>query len=204
MRQLPLRIKLNIYYSLIFSHLSYSILIWGHSIAGNLTRGVTGMDHVPKHLKNLNTAHNKALRAIVGASQMDPLSSIFRDLNILKLVDLYYYNLSIFAFETFLNTGPQYFENYISSNAPPRVTRNNNTNRDDYIFDFRTDNIYYDQPNLKKTLGSVKYAASALWNKIPIDIKQAKNLNVFKSAMKSWLSKDYISSREIVLSDTDI
>jgi len=202
MRQLPLRIKLNIYHSLIYSHLNYSILIWGHSIAGNLTRGVTGLDHVPKYLKNLNTAHNKAIRALVCASKMDPLSSIFRNLNLLKLVDLYYYNLSIFAFETFVNKSPQYFLNYIDSNAPPRVTRNTNV-CDDYSFDFRTDKIYYDQPNLKKTLGSVKYAASAMWNKIPDDIKQAKSLEIFKFSMKRWLTKDYISSREIVLSESE-
>lgn len=86
MRQLPLRIKLNVYYSRIYSHLNYSILIRGNSITGNLTRGVTDMDHVPKSLKNLNTAHNKAVCALVCASKIDPLSSIFRNLNLLKLL----------------------------------------------------------------------------------------------------------------------
>ena len=81
-------------------------------------------------------------------------------------------------------------------------TRNNNA-CDDYSFNFRNDKIYYDQPNLKKTLRSVKFAASAMWNKIPADIKQAKSLETFKNQMKRWLTKDYISSRETVLSDPD-
>ena len=91
-RSLPLNIKLNkIYYSLVYSHLSYDILVWGNSISNNITRGTTNFDHVPKSLKNLNTVYNKAVRALVCARKRDPLSKIFRELNLLKLVDIHYY-----------------------------------------------------------------------------------------------------------------
>ena len=50
-------IKLKIYYSLVYSHLSYAILVWGNSISNNITRGTTHFEHVPKSLKNLNTVH---------------------------------------------------------------------------------------------------------------------------------------------------
>ena len=190
---LPINIKLNIYYSLIFTHLNYAILVWGNSIAGNLTRGITGLEHVPKALKNLNTIHNKAIRALVCARKQDPLSSIYRDFNILKLVDLYYLNLGIFVYESFTCKAPDYFNNYIESLSPPHATR---LTQSDY-FDFKSDKVYYNQPNLKKTLTSVKFAGSALWNKLPKDIKNSTSLCCFKKRLRDWLSSDYISSREV-------
>ena len=60
-RSLPLNIKLKIYYSLVYSHLSYAILVWGNSISNNITRGTTHFEHVPKSLKNLNTVHKQRL-----------------------------------------------------------------------------------------------------------------------------------------------
>ena len=40
-RSLSLNIKLKIYYSLVYSHLSYAILVWGNCISNNITRGIT-------------------------------------------------------------------------------------------------------------------------------------------------------------------
>ena len=96
-RSLPLKIKLKIYYSLVYSHLSYAILVWGNSISNNITRGTPNFEHVPKSLKNHNTVHNKAVRALVCAKKRDPLSKIFRELNLLKLVDIYYFVLGSFT-----------------------------------------------------------------------------------------------------------
>ena len=196
-RSLPISIKLKVYYSLIFTQLNYGILVWGRDIAGNLTRGITDLEHVPKGLKNLHIIHNKAVRSLVCASKQDPLTSIYRTLDLLKLVDLYYLNLGIFAFETFTGKSPDYFHSFITSLPPPRSTRASN----DDPFDFRTDQVYYNQPNYKKTLTAVSYAASALWNKIPVDIKQATSKVIFKKRLKEWLTKDYVSSREIITSD---
>ena len=91
-RSLPLNIKLKIYYSLIiiYTHINYAKLIWGSEISRNITRGITGLEHIPKSLKNLNTVHNKSVRALVCARKRDPLSKIFRELNLLKLVDIYH------------------------------------------------------------------------------------------------------------------
>ena len=55
--------------------------------------------------------------------------------------------------------------------------------------------------NPKKTLNSISYAAAALWNKLPLALKQSKTNQNFKKNLKNWLTKDYISSREIVNAD---
>ena len=55
--------------------------------------------------------------------------------------------------------------------------------------------------NPKKTLNSISYAAVALWNKLPLALKQSKTTHNFKKNLKNWLTKDYISSREIINAD---
>ena len=69
------------------------------------------------------------------------------------------------------------------------------------VFDFTCENIFYKQPKSKKTLNSISYAAAALWNKLPLALKQSKTTQNFKKNLKNWLTKDYISSREIINAD---
>ena len=200
-RSLPLNIKLKIYYSLIYTHINYAILIWGSEISRNITRGITGLEHIPKSLKNLNTVHNKSVKALVCARKRDPLSNIFRELNLLKLVDIYYYNLGTFAYDTFVENSPKYSINYpISHNRIPNtITRSRSKTPN--AFDFTCGNIFYKQPKSKKTLNSISYAAAALWNKLPLALKQSKTTQNFKKNSKNWLTNDYISSREIINAD---
>ena len=197
-RLLPLSIKLKIYYSLIYSHLNFAILVWGSIICKNVNESAE-FEHVPKQLKNVNTVHNKAVRALVCARKRDPLSKIFRELKLLKLTDIYYYNLGVFAYQTFTNGCPHFFDNYaISHNIPVRYITRSTKNT---AFEFTSDPIFYNQPHLQKTLQSIKFAAAALWNKLPIILKQLKNVTTFKSQLKGWLTKNYISSRETINSD---
>ena len=69
------------------------------------------------------------------------------------------------------------------------------------MFDFTSDPIFYNQPHLQKTLQSIKFSAAALWNKLPLTLKQLINVTTFKSQLKAWLTKDYISSRETIKTD---
>ena len=186
-RVLPIHIKLNIYHSLVVSHLNFAILIWGSSIAGNITRGVTGLDHVPSNIKSLNTVHNNAVRAIVCARKRDHLSQIYKDLNLLKLVDLYYYNLAIFAYSTFTDRVPDAFDGYLAANSvPPTHNTRGQLNAVNPSY-------HYDAPRLKKTLTSIRYASMALWNKLPSDIKNSGSITVFKSRIKPWLADNYVN-----------
>ena len=55
--------------------------------------------------------------------------------------------------------------------------------------------------NPKKTLNSISYAAVALWNKIPLALKQSKTTQNFKNNLKNWLTRDCMSSRETINAD---
>lgn len=177
-RHLPLSIKLKIYYSLVYTHINYAILVWGSIISKNLTWGTTNLHNVPNSLKNLNTIHNKSVRALVCARRRDPLSKIYRDLNLLKLIDIYYYNLATFAHECFTGNSPNFFSDYPTSHrvAPIHITRSLSTKSS--AFDFTCDKIHYNQPQFTKTLNSVNYAAAALWNKLPLSLKQSKSTSL--------------------------
>ena len=60
---------------------------------------------------------------------------------------------------------------------------------------------FYNQPHLQTTLQSIRFSAAALWNKLPLTLKQLINVTTFKSQLKAWLTKDYISSRETITTD---
>ena len=114
---------------------------------------------------------------------------------------IYYYNLGTFANDTFVENSPKYFINYpISHNRIPNtITRSRSKTPN--AFNFTCGNIFYKQPKSKKTLNSISYAAAALWNKLPLALKQSKTTQNFKKNLKNWLTKDYISSREIINAD---
>ena len=89
--------KKTIYNSLVESHLSYGIVVWGAHMARNITGGFEA-DHIPSNLKQLYYTQNKIIRAIVRKPKHDKqnntytsMSPIYKELNILKLYDLYYY-----------------------------------------------------------------------------------------------------------------
>ena len=50
-----------------------------------------------------------------------------------------------------------------------------------------------------KTLHATRYAAAAFWNKLPIAVKKSDSVPTFNHNLKSWLTKDYISSRENIV-----
>ena len=116
------------------------------------------------------------------------LSQIYTDLNLLKLVDIYYLNLAVFAYSTFGERTPDAFENYLSARSVPPVhnTRSQQSETD-------SEHFIYTLPRLQKTMTSVRYAAMALWNKLPHETKQSSSLAVFKSRVKSWLTESYVT-----------
>ena len=78
------------------------------------------------------------------ARKRDPLSKIFRKLNLLKRVDIYYYVIGSFTHTTFNKDNPKLYKNYalFHSKHPHYSTRS--TIYKCHIFDPMCDKIYYD------------------------------------------------------------
>ena len=100
----------NIYYSLVYSHLSYGIQVWGSAC--------------PTELTKIKTLQNKAVRIMTGKQYYQiygepavPLPSadpLYKTLNILKFDDIFYLNISTFIFQTLDGKTPQIFDDWFT------------------------------------------------------------------------------------------
>ena len=87
---LPLKSRLNFYYAFVYSHLSYSVLIWGN------TSNV--------HLRPLITQHKRIIRLITNSRPRDHTSPLFHRLNILKFHDVFKFHLMVYMYKS-INAG---------------------------------------------------------------------------------------------------
>ncbi len=101
---LDIEIKKVIYHSLVESHLNYGIVIWASSISKNVL-GNFPTGHIPENIKQVKKAQNKVIRAIFRVPKYDKktktvteMGPLYKRLQILKLHDLYYYNIALLCF----------------------------------------------------------------------------------------------------------
>lgn len=78
---LPTKVKLLLYNSLFYSHISYGYLVWG-------TTGLT-------NLEKIHRLQKKMMRAICNSPYQSHSSPIFRKLSVIKIFNLYDYRLSL-------------------------------------------------------------------------------------------------------------
>ena len=179
---LNLEAKLLIYYSLVEFHLSYGITMWGSEFAKNLMTDAN-YDRVPDSLKKIITVQNKIVRAILRKPKYDKvnqayteMSPLYKKLNILKLKELYLYNLGILVHDYFYNKlfPNAIHEKFVSSMAE-NDTRSKNLN------------LNYNKPRLTNTYRKPSIAGSMFWNSLPNAIKTIKNPSNFKNKLKEYL-----------------
>ena len=75
LRIIPDKYKRTLYFSLIYSHLLYGILIWGSAYATNK--------------KKLAIIQKKIIRILANANYNDHTTPLFLDLKLLKFNDIY-------------------------------------------------------------------------------------------------------------------
>ena len=186
-RDLPLTAKMTLYHSLVASYLNYGILIWGSSLAINLT-GRFPINHIPNQLKPVHVAHNKIIRAITcskkynkDTKEVTHTEPLLKRLNLLSLNDIYYLHLALFAYDCLLtNNLPETFDDYIKTV--------------DSVYNSRTHalDVHITSVGLNSTYGSVRIASSYFWNLIPITIRSTNfSRNSFKKQVKTWLISKY-------------
>ena len=137
----------------------------------------------------LVTVQNKIIRAIFRKPKYDKklkvnttMSPLYKALDVLKLQDLYYYNLAILAHD------------YFHSGVIPDVFR-------EKLDVFRTGsshqtrnlgfNLNYNVPNLLNTYRKPTIACSMLWNRLSTELKQIKTKTNFKTKLKEFLMSKY-------------
>ena len=112
------------YHSLVAFQINYGIIIWGSQLALNII-GDSSFDltHIPDNLECLEVAHKKIIRAMhrvplrkkvdENSYTYTTTSPLFKDKNILKLSDVYYLHLALFAYDILYGNVPEFFLNYL-------------------------------------------------------------------------------------------
>ena len=142
---MPKNVLLKIYYSFIHPHLIYGVSIWGATF--------------PSYRKKLQTLQNKAIKLIGGGSYRDKATPFYSKLKILKLQDLFKFEIGKLAYSYFQNKLPQQLSNpfKLTSQTSQYNTRSSQKSKNClYIPRYRTQ-------HLQK---SIKYQEVKIWNDI--------------------------------------
>ena len=151
-----------LYYSLIHTHLLYSLSDWGST-------------H-PSYLKQLITLQNKAVKLIGGGLYNDKASPFYSQLKILKLPYLYKLEIGKFVNAHFKNRLPLNISKYLTltSNTSLPTTRTIQNNKN---------NLYTPRYHTARLQKSIKYQGVKIWNKIPSEIQNISP-KFFKKSLK--------------------
>ena len=124
--------------------------------------------------KKLQTAQNKCIRFCLLLGNREHIGfEEFEKINWLNINDRFQQCLSVSAFKFFNNECPTYMSDIFLPVTNRRVSTRNSF-------------LKLDQPFRKTTQGqsSLSYIGPAVWNKLPENIKNCKNVNTFKHEVK--------------------
>jgi hypothetical protein len=184
----------NIYYSLVFSHLSYGVEAWGSAC--------------DSYISHLEVIQNKAVRVISGVQYYQiygedpvPLPSstpLYKELKILKLADIFKFTIAKFIYQTLCNESPNVFSDWFiyTHMVHDHATRSSIFITQENYFDIGTLNdtytLYINKGNLQnygKKL--VRVSGPLIWNNIPYEIQDSTSIQTFKCSFKDYFIQNY-------------
>ena len=184
----------NVYYCLVFSHLSYGIHAWGSAYAS--------------HTNKFIILQKKAVRIMTGnryfqiyGESAGPLPSsdpLFKQLEILKFGDIFKINLCKFVYETLYGYSPIVFADwfiYVHS-VHLHSTRLSTTVNTENYFDVGTVKTSKSLATKKSKLVNygakmIQVSGPLLWNALPENIQESSSISTFKQAIKEHLIGNY-------------
>ena len=186
---LDISIKKVVYHSLVESHINYGIIIWCSEYSKNMLTD-SMYNRIPEVLKSIITAQNKIIRAIFRKPKYDrvtheytKMTPLYAQLNVLRLQELYYYNLGVLVHDyfhkaTFPELLKEEFDTFRNENSQNTRSMSMNLN--------------YKVPNYINSYRKPTIAGSMFWNSLPNDLKCISSKNLFKIKLKTHLLTRYI------------
>ena len=147
----PRYILHSLYNSFILPYLNYGILVWGPTSS--------------THLDRLKKLQKRAVRIICDQPFLAHSAPLFDECQILKLNELYKYNLAIHFYKT------RQHENIMPQHAYNTRDRNNVT-------------LPYHR--LTKTQQSISFQGAKVWRDLPAHIRHTASLRRFKTSAKQY------------------
>lgn len=152
----------TVYYSLVYSQLTYGIILWGAAY--------------DVHINKLVIMQKKIVRCMAKANYREHSQPLFQELNLLNLGNIYTIEVAKFMYKYVQKELPKIFlDIYASSNL---------------IHAHNTRQVEHFRPTINRlntSLRSILYKGPIIWNSLPVDIRQATSLNIFVSRVKKHL-----------------
>ena len=166
---LPTSSLLMLYSTLILPYINYGIVVWGNTHNSYIHR--------------ILLLQKKAMRVICNTSWMSHTDILFYENSILKINDLYQYNLGQFMYQLNNNVLPSVFNLIFNKN---KTIHKYPTRQSDEFHLPLTRTI------LARSIFT--YAGPKLWTILDVSIKSAPSLNSFKFKFKKSLLRNYQAS----------
>ena len=155
--------KKQLYYSLVHSHLSYGVELWGSAPQVSL--------------KPLNLLQKKAIRAISNKKRNASTSPLFKNLKIAKLSNIYKISIAKLMFKAYHNKLPDNIQKHYST-PQQRATRQSVC---DLSVRRRSTKIQNARPSI---------SGPYIWNALPAGIRSTRNVKSFGTKVKISLIAD--------------
>ena len=159
---LPTSTLITLYNALFMSFLQYGIVAWGQTF--------------DSYIEPLFKLQKSALRAISHQPFLAHSLPIFKDFNLLRIVDIFKLRLLSFVYESINKVAPDCFNNLFSLNSSVHCHNTRQSNRGDLFLA----NINTSQYGLK----SIRYLGAKLWNELPTAIRTSSSKFSFKKSLK--------------------
>ena len=179
---LPMKVMQNVYYSLVYSHILYAIEAWGSGFKTDLDKLLI----LQKRALRLMT-YNDVYPTVPG-----PLISsvpIFVRLGILKITDIYKYQVSKFIFKCINKLAPLNFQNWFNIN---HTRHGHRTRLNMNIVDGnKVNNLFIPFARTTNYGQQMKVNGPRIWNALPDNPKNLTSLHVFSRKLKIHYISEY-------------
>ena len=163
---LPLKILVNLYNSMILSHLTYCNIVWGNC-ASYL-------------LQKLFLLQKRAIRAVTRSHFLAHTRELFLKLKILDIYSINSVQVATFMCSFTKDILPDVFKEYFIYNSDINAYETRNANKL-YVPLYRN--------NFSRT--QISYKGPVLWNSLPDKFKLCPTVQNFKRKYKSYLLNQY-------------
>ena len=158
----PMTTRLMVANGIFMSKLCYLIQVWG------------GCE---KYLiKSLQILQNRAARTVTGKSWWTPVRRLLQDCKWLSVRQLIFYQTALQTHKILVNRNPLYFKQRMNTNHPYRTRQ------------AAGGSIWRGEEELTGT-GFTSRGAQ-VYNKLPVYIRNCRNLQTFKHKLKQWVSSN--------------
>ena len=139
-------------------------------------------------LNSLQIIQNKAARAVTKCGKRTPIKSLLAQCGWMSVAQLSVYHSLVLVYKILTTKSPAYL--YSKLSVIPGIsyykTRFSQNQMNNHNINLGPDS----QAEGDLANRSFKYRASRQWNNLPVKIREAENVNVFKEKLKTWVAEN--------------